>query len=343
MTLLAHLAPKIKNPTENIAVEALGYILQRKVARKALEAILSGHGPDLGGIDRVETQVVQGPTRPDLVGFREGQKILQIEAKFWAALTPQQPEEYFKRLGGGATLLFVAPRSRLEVLWTVLLDRLGEKGIGDTSGRGVKSKAIGGKHLMLTSWAHLLEQLRTSAEDETARAEINQVLGLAKRMDDSAPLQFRDEDFAPEIGRRLATLDRLIVEAVARGKRDEFIDSKGLRASSARGKIGRFIRVGGAGAWFGLHLRRWASGRFPDTPLWLRFRSWSRDSIPFEDIQSALDPLMRQAPPGCFRDGQDLIVPIRPQVGADYHEVLEDVVRQLREIAALFREGAAGS
>ena len=50
MTLLAHLAPKMKDPTENPAVEALGYILRRKSARKAPEAILSSHGHDLGEV-----------------------------------------------------------------------------------------------------------------------------------------------------------------------------------------------------------------------------------------------------------------------------------------------------
>ena len=341
MTLLAHLAPKIKIPTENIAVEALGYILQRKAARKALEAILCDHGPDSGEIDHVETQVVVGPTRPDLVGFGgRDRKLVLIEAKFWAGLTSSQPKDYFDQLEDGATLMFVAPLARLEVLWHELLRRLGDEGAGGSSGRGVKSKTIGGKHLMLTSWKHLLEQLLMSADDAPARAEIDQLLGLAKRMDESRFLPFRDEDFAPEIGRRLGNLDRLIVDSVARGKAKGFIDTKGLRSSSAGGRIGRFIRIGGAGAWFGLHLRRWASGRFPDTPLWLRFRSWSRGSIPFEDIQAAMEPLMRQASPGCFRDGTDLIVPIWPRVHAEYHEVLDDVVKQLWEIADRFGQVA---
>ena len=344
MTLLAHLARKIKNPTENIAVEALGYILRRKAAREALQATLRNHAPDLGEIDHVETQVVDGPTRPDLVGFdRTGKQLVQIEAKFWAGLTSKQPKAYFDRLEDGATLLFIAPLTRLEILWNELLRRMGEEGTEGSSGRGVKDKTIDGKHLMLTSWAHLLEQLLLSAEDATGRAEIEQLLGLAKRMDESRFLPFRDEDFAPEIGRRLANLNRLIVDAVARGKADGFIDTKGLRSSNAAGKMGRFILVGGAGAWFGLHLRRWASGRFPDTPLWLRFRSWSSGSIPFEDIQAALDPLIKQASPGCFRDGRNLIVPIRPLVHAEYQEVLDDVVKQLREIADRFPDRRTGS
>lgn len=337
MTLLARLVPKMRDGTENIAVEALGYILRETTAQETLAVFLSKHGATIEGIDRVETQVVQGPTRPDLVGFKEGRKVVQIEAKFWAALTPQQPKEYFKRLRDGATLLFVAPRSRLETLWVSLLKRLGVKGTQGHAERDVKSTAIDGKHLMLTSWAHLLDQLLNSATDATARAEIDQLRGLAKRMDESALLPLREEDLAPEIGRCFATLERLIVDAVARGKKDEFIDTRGLRPSSAQGKMGRYIRIGGAGAWFGIHIRRWTSGRFPDTPLWLRFRSWRSGSVPFDDIETALRPLMGRVPPGCFRDGQDLIVPIRPRAYTEYHEVLADVVRQLQEIADRLR------
>ena len=48
-TLLAHLSPKFTERAEDIAVEALGYILSRsKAARDALEDVLRNGGTDVG-------------------------------------------------------------------------------------------------------------------------------------------------------------------------------------------------------------------------------------------------------------------------------------------------------
>ncbi len=120
-TLLAHLAEKLSHRHEDIAVEALGYIFQSRAARRVMEEVLRDGGAEVGPIEQVRTQVSEGQTRPDLVGVDQHNKeCLFIEAKFWAGLTEQQPTAYLDRLPPHTALLFVAPASRIELLWAEL-------------------------------------------------------------------------------------------------------------------------------------------------------------------------------------------------------------------------------
>lgn len=115
-SLLAHLSHRFTNRTEDIAVEALGFILTTsKDAREALPGICKAGGADAGQFRRIATQVSgDGGERPDLVGWDENDKErLLIEAKFWAG----QPNAYLERLPAGGTLLFVAPEARVDTLW----------------------------------------------------------------------------------------------------------------------------------------------------------------------------------------------------------------------------------
>ena len=124
-TLLSHLARNLTDRTEDLAVEALGYILGKSPASR--EALNSMVGNDIPRVVRVATQVIgEDRTRPDLVGFDgHGQERVLIEAKFWAALTENQPNTYLERLPDDDTslLLFVAPEARLQSLWPELLRR----------------------------------------------------------------------------------------------------------------------------------------------------------------------------------------------------------------------------
>ena len=85
-TLLAHLAWKLSSHHEDIAVEALGYILKSESARRAATDMLEKYGAKVAPIERFKTQVTQKDrARPDLVGLdRDNNMRVIIEAKFWA-------------------------------------------------------------------------------------------------------------------------------------------------------------------------------------------------------------------------------------------------------------------
>ena len=137
-TLLAHLIPRLTSGVEDAATDALAFILNKSPAcRDALRALLreGEESYDLDALVRFDTQVTyKDGSRPDMVGYdAEGAKRLLVESKFWATLLGGQASGYFDQLeeSGSAVLLFIAPTTRLEILWGEITRQMesGSKGI----------------------------------------------------------------------------------------------------------------------------------------------------------------------------------------------------------------------
>ena len=347
-TLLAHLAWMLSSRHEDIAVEALGFILRSEEARKVIEEVLKDGGTNVGPIAKFQTQVGEGKTRPDLVGFdRQDAECVLIEAKFWAGLTENQPNAYLKRLPPGKALLFVAPPSRVESLWSELRRLAGNGSLYAVCEKAAfKSVTTDNqKYLMLISWAHLLNRLE-GAGDSHSRVGTQQLRGLAERVDaetEFPPLQ--PEELAPEIPRRLLGIRRLVDDATARAVDKGYASIDGLKVASQVYGYGRYLSLKGAGAWFGIGSDWWARGSYPDTPLWLHFWQWGdeRYKAQWPKTCSALEPLGQKDPPECFGidwspQGHALLVPITLPIGVEYDVVLDAVVRRLGEIAGLINK-----
>lgn len=338
-TLLARLAWKLSSRHEDIAVEALGFILKSDSTLRAIEGVLEDGGADVGKITRIQTQVSgDGETRPDLVGFDQHDvECVLIEAKFWAGLTANQPNAYLDRLAPGKALLFVAPESRLESLWAELRRLAGVEGWRRDTDKVKSALTDEHKHLMLISWTQLLERLG-SASDSTSRDEILQLRGLTERADDELGFPpLRPEELAPDTPRRMLSLRRLIDDSTTRAVEQGYADTKGLSVTPRPRGYGRYLSLGGAGAWFGVGFDWWSRGTFPDTPLWLFFEQWSdeRYGPRWPGTRGALEPLKRRDPPECLEENQALLVPIALPTGVEYDAVLDAVVERLREIADL--------
>ena len=326
-TLLAHLTPMLTDRVEDMAVEALGYILSKSPSsRSALNRVLRGAVSGLNPIEQVRTQVT-GDTgaRPDLVGFDEhDKKRVLIEAKFWAGLTENQPNGYLEQLPKDepSVLLFVAPEARRDTLWAELQRRVNVE-IGDSSETdGLRSASVigGQRYLMLTSWRSLLEQManQTSAAGESsAQIDIRQLQGLTERMDEEAFLPIQSTELAPEFPRRMLGLRSLIDAATRRGRRDGWISTQGLAVAAQQTGYGRYITLFDAGAWFGYRFELWAERR--ETPLWLDFRNYGAIKRP--EIRRKLN-----------LSQEDRFVPIHLPVGVEYDAVLDAVVEQLKSI-----------
>ena len=340
-TLLAHLAWRLSSRHEDIAVEALGYILKSGPMLRVMEELLKEGGADVGTIARVQTQVSgEGETRPDLVALdAQGEECVLIEAKFWAGLTANQPKAYLDRLAPGKALLFVAPESRLEALWPELRRRVGDDRLLSASDTAaLKSAAMDeGKYLAMVSWAHLLDRLERAA-DAASRDEVQQLRGLSHRVDDESGFPpLRPEELSPEFPRRLLSLRRLVDDATERAVAHDYADIKGLIVTPLARGYGRYLSLRGASAWFGIGQNWWARSAYPDTPLWLFFEQWrdERHRARWPVTRGALEPLTRTAPPECLEENQALLVPIALPTGVEYDAVLDAVVERLREIADL--------
>ena len=124
--ILGHLAQRFAVSEENLATEALTWLLRRSAAaRAALVGLARAIGVDVPDELTFIGQVGSPDTgRPDVVGLdASSRERLLIEAKFAAALTDQQPSGYLKRLPPDVDgmLLVVAPTVRLATLWVELL------------------------------------------------------------------------------------------------------------------------------------------------------------------------------------------------------------------------------
>lgn len=338
-TLFAHITlTKLGSQREDTAVEALGYILSNSAeARKALADTLKEGGIEVGPIDRVETWETGSEGEiPDLVGFDDkGEKQVLIEAKFWADLTPNQPNQYLKQLledrqDGPAALLFVAPKARLDLLWPELCE-LAEKKFELTviSKSGpVRSATIknDSHHLQLTSWSTLLENMGTAAcgvDDREVAADVRQLRGLTDRMDGDAYLPLRPEDLRSASAMYMLEVAHLIDDATHHARQNFWINTEGVKATPQRRGYGRFVSIGGVVTWFGIHTEGWA--QYSDTPLWLSFHETNREHLERAKLYK-----------DCTEIEGRLCIPIAIPNTANYNQALNSVINKLGEFAKQF-------
>ena len=278
-TLLAHIVPRY-GQTEVIATEALRYILQQsEPARNALENMVRTAGAKIGALRRFETEVSgEEGERVDLVcSDGNGTERVLLEAKFWAGLTDNQPNTYIERLPehGHSALLFVAPAQRMETLWPELCHRAeANYTLSALSESGdLRCLAIddSDRKMMLTSWRSVLMQMESQASiagDRAAVRDIEQLLGLTERMDTDAFLPIHSDELGLEFPRRMVGLVRLIDDATQRATAKGWADTTGLRITPQWYGYGRYLRLRGIEAWFGINFQLWASNG--SSPLWIR-------------------------------------------------------------------------
>ncbi|MYA50117.1 MAG: hypothetical protein F4045_03145 [Chloroflexi bacterium] len=323
-SLLAHLAWRFPGTNEDVATEALCYILcKQESARTALAGLLRSGGADPEQMDSFDTQrVYQRSKKPDLVAFNEGREVLLVESKFWAALTPNQPNGYLKLmmddLPDARNLLFIAPDASQDWLWNQLCGRA--KGLqltGEQATDGVLSVAVGsdGHRLMLTSWDTLLHRLtRDGAEEDD---NLQQLRGLCALASDPPPDASSDVEELSEIDHYKAFLRDATALAQSKG----IIDTKGLSyGGPGYGRYFHFMNAGGerfaaAYAWVGFNFAR------TEAPFSLFFLSTGSDAN--------LEEVNAQMAGELDKDGH-VSIPISATAGYAY--VREEVVGKLKEI-----------
>ncbi|MCY3614151.1 MAG: PD-(D/E)XK nuclease family protein [Bacteroidetes bacterium] len=343
--LLAQISPMFSGRTEDVAVEALGYILNgSESARDALSEVLRIGGAEVGKIAEVETQVtIEDEARPDLAAYNEdGSRCVLIEAKFWAGLTKNQPITYLRHLlqePKTSVLLFVAPHARYESLWAELKQRIVKSDFGisfkvERNHEALVSDLAGGESWMiLTSWTSLLESMATkvsAAGDPKTAADIAQLRGLADKEDTTAFMPLRAEELGPDISRRFMGLKTLVGHVTERLVASDIADQNGLTGSITAKRYIKYIRLAGAGAAFGIDFDKWATVR--DTPLWLTFYEW-KNFKPLEEVWANLASFRRCDPPELFKVGGETVMPIKLSLGVERDAVLDAIVERLTEIA----------
>ena len=336
-TLFSHIVRnKLEGQVENVAVEALGYILsQSEAARKALVEALRAGGMNINSMARVETQVTgEAGARPDLVCYDDDGTIhVLIEAKFWAELTKNQPNQYLKQLledrqDGPAALLFVAPKARLELLWPELCRQAKKEFdltvISDSGPVCSASFGSDNHHLQLISWADLLEGMARAARDDDdndAEADIKQLRGLTDYANPDPFVSWSPGKLGSEFACRMEGLRRLVNDSTSCGESAGFLKQGNVRRGG-QGGYGRTIHLGGVQMWFGIDIFAWT--KFYSTPLWLRL-----GRVNYGRLKEVEPPLKLFDPGPVF----DIRMPIELPAGVVYGEMLNSVVNCLNGVA----------
>ena len=328
-TLLAYLVSSFPGNTEDIATETLRHIFDRSDAcMVALNDVIQSGVRRVNAVTSVESQVIQADgTRPDLVGFDEtGMERVLIEVKYWAELTPNQPNGYVNRLpdDGPALVMFLVPEERIQSLWPELQGRM-SKEFGPITETESERRCVRvgdtQKHLMIASWGGLLDSMAARTGDYAEagfETEIRQLRSLAKYADEGAFKPVRSgEEFGADSEKRKRQYKRLVDASTERGIEQEWASRKGLNATPRTYGYGRYVRLRGTVVWFGINLERFE--RTGETPLWVDcyeylrdMPSEARDTLGMQDLQWA---------------------PVTLKRDVEYPEILDGVVDSLKQIA----------
>ncbi len=345
-TLFGHLATRFGTHPENLATEALGYILRRSShAREALCAMLAQVGVAAPASLTFRNQVAgDDDAQPDLVGLDEaGRQRLLIEAKFWAGLTERQPVTYLGRLPkDGGALVVVAPGARVTLLWAELVRRCQNAGLSAEQVKPALDEAnllalVDGRKLVILSWRILLDFLvlhLESADDRATREDVVQLRGLCARMDNEAFLPLMSEELTTQVYRRVIQFGSIVNDVAGLLIEKKLANNKGLRSAAANGHYGRYLSLKGVGVFLICDVRKWM--KFASTPLWLSVygRKWrNNDPVP---VRQALASLERMNPPRMFMAGDGYpTVPLFVPLGEERDGVIKSVLQQVEHVATL--------
>jgi len=355
-SLFGHLVFGFGKSPENLATEALCYILNRSTAaNEAFIRLISQTGAKLPPILRFETQIrdvdetVKDEAIPDLAGVdSEGKTVLIGEAKFWAGLTDNQPVTYLQRLSkmSAAILLFIAPSKRFSTLWPELVrrSRSAKLQIGQSSFvlKDFEAVTVGNNSILaLVSWRAIINSMLAAVQtdgDADALSDITQLQGLCDRMDETAFLPIQAEELTASIGTRIVQYCDLVDELTDKLVESDGASTKGLNRTHWKGAyVASFvIRKHGYQIQFNAHYWR----EYSMTPLWLTIkkvgtgRYWSFAS----EAKKKLVKLDMEFPSRLFQDNNQLLVPLFIPTGVEKSDVILNLLHQIQEVVQLLSD-----
>ena len=330
-SVLSYLTTRFATHPENLATEALNFILQRSEAvREAFHRVVAELGIEVPERLSFSTQAAdERGARPDLVASESSGRVrIIIEAKFWAGLTERQPVAYLEGLPRNVPglLLFVAPAARAETLWAELKRRVVAAKIKKLevlpsrySGQVQIAKLAGSRHLGLTSWGCLLEVLHDAARtdgDIHAGEDIRQLKSLCARMDSEAFLPLASEELTSTIGRRIIQFNGLVDDLTSRLVACGLASIKNQKSSATASYYVRYMKLNGYAAELHFNPLQWM--RWGRSPIWFGVRGPEWEVSPKVSqtyLEKGVESLLDEG--GCPQ------VPIHLPLGVEREAVLD--------------------
>lgn len=343
-TLLGHLTLRFATHPENLATEALAYILRRsRAARQRLAGIVRSMGAEIA-VDDILTYDTQFNTGqygiPDLVAYREDRSVaLIVEVKFGAPFTKNQPWQYLKSLPLSASaFLFLVPNVRVRGVWARCQGYDNDLALGFQqveAAHPLARRAFAGRHSVgVISWQDLMSELDESLradQDPQPLADLQQLWGLVRNMEEQVLVPFTEDDLKPEHGRTYFQFVRLVDKLA-----DQLAAKFGQAGTKGRlGSYGRTFQRYGIDWYFVVSPRLWArSAEWPvATPLWLALSEPGSKSS--EKIRRALAGLENLDPPGLYDySPREVVIPLLIPPEKDEEGVLDHLVKQIDDVTA---------
>lgn len=276
-SLLGQFYARIRGSQENIASEGLVYILNRsKAARQALSNIIRNDcGLDFPDLNYEAQSTGKDFERPDIIGRDEnGNNVLILEAKFWSALTENQPITYLNSLPGSSALMFICPDARVRYVFSEINNRMKSSDIvteihGDLH---LKTSDLN-KHLIVKKWSQILVPIKDKLSQEKENdllADINQIIGLCDIIDNTAFLPIQNDELSPKYARRVKNYFDVVDYVVEELKKRRRANTERLRAAGPKYAYVRYFKMDQMGVSFQLRFDLWE--KVADTPFWVIFK-----------------------------------------------------------------------
>ncbi|PEN04744.1 hypothetical protein CRI93_14640 [Longimonas halophila] len=337
--LFSHVASKVGHNTEDLATEALFYILQSDEV--LLEAFVA-HVNDVSGATleadmRLATQkTTTDGGRPDLIGWVRGsERRLFVESKFGASLSGNQPTGYLDELESesGSVLLLLVPDRRKLPIWREVASKCAEDGYTpevDASTYHIHFDS--GQHLSITTWSKVLNILEQAALNHSAieaAEDLRQLRALCEQQGSGVFRPFKENEFDPWIAERIIDLHDIVDDLKGSLESQSTawnVTSKKVTLSNMNYRF--FATLFGCEAEIGVRYRWWAKRGL--SPLWMRLFTGNRKT------QYRGKELLEWPRP--VFEGDDfgpthLLIPFETPTGLGRQDVVRHLVDQLQFIA----------
>ena len=282
-SLLGQFYSKIRGSQEDIASEGLTYILGRSEGAKAAvhDVVIHECGLNLPELTYTSQATGDNLERPDISGKSDGGKeCLLIEAKFWASLTDNQPNEYLKRLSDDSVLMFVCPNLRIRSLWDELKKRMADlEVIPELDESKHIAKFTDNKFLIIKSWSDLLEAVKYRVVQENnlpAISDIDQIIGFCETIDNNTFLPITSDELSPGYAKRAYSYYRLLDKLMDELKKNPAVDLKGLNSAGQTWGYRRYCKIHNFGVFVDLNFEYWS--QYADTPFWVGLQEINQDN-----------------------------------------------------------------
>lgn len=340
-SLLGQFYTRIKGSQEDIASEGLAYILQRSnSARQALNKIIKLESGLHFEIINYSTQNVGGKLeRPDISGFNSnGKEVIILEAKFWASLTDNQPNEYLNRLSDNSILIFVCPTLRVRPVFDEIVMRIKKADLNCSINNQNHSVSFDNdKTLIVKAWQEILGMIRINLiqdNDQVLLSDIDQIIGLCETIDNNSFQPYQSEDFSPSIARKINSYYELTDKIIDELKKRGLADTTGLNATPQKYGYTRYFRFGTLGISLNVRFDLWE--RIADTPFWLCIKDATigNNWVQTEQFKSHTRNLANKFSLLAYENNKrELLLPVFPVTNKTEDIVINDITDQIIKMA----------